>query len=428
MMIRNAASIGIVCASLLGTSRVSTQAETYWPGWLGPNRDGWVAGFEAPSEWPQQLNRVWQVAVGHGYGTPLVAEGRIYQHARVGNDEVLWCLEQNTGKVLWRQATPMPFKMGGGGEAHGKGPKSNALFADGRIFTLSITGVLNARTASTGELLWSKDYSEQFEKSHPYWGASTSPLVDEDRVFVHFGGDDVGTLVAMDVHTGEVVWTYGNDGAAYASPHIAEFQGIRQVVEWNHNDLCGVDSRTGHLLWRYHLPHVGTNQNMPTPAIYGGRVLVGGENRGVRSIEPKLENGLWTVTENWHQKTVSLDMSSAIVNGNHLYGFSHYKMGQLFCLDARTGKVLWTGDGRSGDNATFLAIPDHVIALLDDGELQVLRADGDQTEVVVSYQVGDSPTWSAPVLLDDGFLIKEREQLSFWALPGLKPVDTAPAR
>ena len=75
----------------------------------------------------------------------------------------------------------MPFKIGGGGEYHGKGPKSNPILADGRIFSLSISGVLAAWDAKSGKQLWVRDYSEQFGRA-PYWGASTSPIVSGSRV------------------------------------------------------------------------------------------------------------------------------------------------------------------------------------------------------------------------------------------------------
>ncbi|MBT5709027.1 MAG: serine/threonine protein kinase, partial [Verrucomicrobia bacterium] len=117
-------------------------AATEWTGWLGPERNGWVEGFQPPAQWPDQLQHIWQVPVGMGYGTPLVSGDRIYQHARQGEEEVLWCLSLKTGDTIWRTPTEVPFKMGGGGESHGKGPKSNPTLAHGRIFTMSITGVL----------------------------------------------------------------------------------------------------------------------------------------------------------------------------------------------------------------------------------------------------------------------------------------------
>ena len=257
-------------------------ADVTWPGWLGPKRDGWVPHFEPPAKWPSELKRGWTAKVGDGYGTTAVSGDRLYVHARQKSDEVVWCLDLNDGKPKWRNRYAEPFKEGGGGEPHGKGPKANPTLADGRLFTLSITGVLTAWNADTGAMLWRVDHRSKFGKRpHPYWGATTSPLVVDNRVYLHFGDDKKGFLSAMDVETGREIWRNGKDGAAYSSPLYAEIEGVRQIVEWNHEDLLGVELETGRTLWKYHLPHRGTNQNMPTPSIHDGHILVGGENRGI---------------------------------------------------------------------------------------------------------------------------------------------------
>ena len=389
---------------------------TYWPGWLGPRRDGWVSDFRPPKRWPTTLTKSWQVKVGTGYGSPLVAGNRVYQHARQGGDEVLWCFDLATGKTRWRQSYPAPFKIGGGGEYHGKGPKSSPVMADGRIFTMGITGKLIAWDAASGKRLWSRDYDARFKKSHPYWGASTSPIVDEKRVIVHFGTDERGTLVALDVATGKEIWSQGKDGPSYSSPLLVDIQGVRQVVEWNHRALTGGESRTGKFLWEYPFPHVGSDQNMPTPAFHEGRVLLGGENRGILGLEPRRKDGAWSVKVLWHQKKVALDMSSAVVNGELLYGFSHYNKGRLFCLDIKTGQVLWQGPGRTGRNVMFLSVPGHVVALIDNGQLQVVSANRKSFQPKATYRVAAGGTWAPPVLLGDGVLVKDRDTLTLWSL------------
>lgn len=408
----------LLFAGVISASATELLAEeTYWPGWLGPNRDGWVSHFTAPEAWPHKLTQVWRAEVGTGYGSPLVAHGHIYQHARQNEDEVVWCLDLATGEVLWRQSHPVPFTMGGGGERHGKGPKSSPVLADGRLFTMSITGTLSAWDTKTGDLLWQRNGDDEFGKSHPYWGASTSPVVSGDRVFVHFGTDDAGALVALDVANGEEVWRIGDDGPSYSSPLVAEFAGVPQVVEWNHRALMGVEQSTGQFLWEFPFPHIGSDQNMPTPAIHDGRILLGGENRGILGLVPQLQEGRWTVENGWHQKSVALDMSSAVVNDGLLYGFSHYKSGQFFCLDPKTGEILWAGPGRTGNNVMFLAIPGHIVALIDTGELRIFKASAEDYEPVASYKVASGDTWAPPVVLSDGFLVKDKTTLTRWRLP-----------
>jgi outer membrane protein assembly factor BamB len=359
---------------------------------------------------------VWSVEVGTGYGSPLVVADRIYQHARQGEDEVLMCLDRSNGTVLWRTGFAVPFKTAGGGEYHGNGPKSCPVYADGRLFTMSINGTLSAFDAQSGEKLWQRSYDGEFGVNHPNWGASTSPIVDGEKVIVHFGTDEVGALVALDVVTGEEVWSLGDDGPSYSSPLLADIDGVRQVVEWNHRALVGVDSQTGSLLWEFPFPHVGSDQNMPTPTIHNGRVLLGGENRGIHSIRPELQDGQWTVTDEWHQKKIALDMSSAVINGEYLYGFSHYDSGRLFCLDPKTGEVLWTGPPRTGQNVMFLSAEGLIAALINNGELRILNPSPKEYQPLVSYRVAEDRTWAPPVLLQNAVLIKDHQHLTMWSL------------
>ena len=398
-------------------AQASKSAGVHWPGWLGPKRDGWAPSFKVPGRWPGKLQRGWRVKVGTGYGSPLVASGRVYQHARQGEDEVVWCVDLETGAVKWRESYSAPFKIGGGGERHGKGPKSCPVLADGRLFTMSIAGVLTAWDAASGRRLWRRDYRKRFGKSHPYWGAATSPLVDGARVIAHFGMEEKGALIALDAATGKEVWSQGKDGPCYSSPLLVELGGTRQVIEWNHRVLAGVESESGRLLWEYPFPHETHNQNMPTPVFHKGRVLIGGENRGVHSIEPLYRGGKWTVKKRWSQKAVALDMASAIVNGDLLYGLSHYDKGRFFCLDMETGKLRWMGPPRTGQNAMFLAVPGYVLALVNHGELHIIEATGDGFRKAASYQVANSPTWAPPVLLKRGLLVKDHEALTLWSLP-----------
>lgn len=409
-----------LCLHVVGTEKPkSLVGADYWPGWLGPQRNGWVGDFKPPKQWPEKLKRVWQAKVGIGYGSSLVAGGRVYQHARQGEDEVVWCLDLKTGKVKWRKSYATPFKIGGGAERHGKGPKSSPVFADGRLFVMSITGSLSAWDDTSGKLLWRRGYGSRFKKGHPYWGSSNSPIVDGKRVIAHFGTDEVGMLVALDVETGKEVWTQGKDGTCYSSPLLVEHHGVRQIIEWNHRALVGVESKSGRLLWEHPFPHTSHNQNMPTPSFHGGRVLLGGENRGVHGLEPQMKDGAWTVKKHWSQMKVALDMSSAVVNGSLLYGFSHFGRGRFFCLDPETGKILWQGPERTGENVMFLSIPGHILALINSGELRVIAARGDRYEIIASWRVAENSTWAPPVLLQDRILIKDKETLTLWSLKDL---------
>ncbi|MDG1890833.1 MAG: PQQ-like beta-propeller repeat protein [Verrucomicrobiota bacterium] len=394
-----------------------------WPGLLGSDRNGWVNHFQIPKTWPDVLSLAWKVEVGDGYGTPVLHGDQVYQHARQKEDEVLWRIDFKTGDVVWRQNQATAFQMGSGGESHGKGPKSSPIIANGKIFTLSVSGTICAWDIDSGKLLWQHDENKRFSPPHPYWGASISPIVENGKLLVRLGNDASGLLLALDTHTGQKVWSLGDDGACYSSPIIAEVEGVRQLIEWNHNALIGVDVTSGTPLWRFHLPHLGSNQNMPTPSFHQASesILVGGENRGVRRIQPRRNQGKWVAEEIWHQKRVALDMSTAVLHDNHLFGFSHFDMGQFFCIDLTQGTVRWKGPSRTGENAALLAMPGHIAALINDGTFWILSASPHGFQKLASYQVADLPTWAPPVLWHDSLLVKDRRFLMRWSFNGDAP-------
>ena len=66
--------------ALLSISRLSSLAfseDFHWPGWLGPDRNGWGDQVAPPTRWPERLQRNWQLEVGTGYGSPLVVAGPV---------------------------------------------------------------------------------------------------------------------------------------------------------------------------------------------------------------------------------------------------------------------------------------------------------------------------------------------------------------
>ena len=405
----------LAATTILGSTASANSPS--WSGWRGDGRDAEVADFKVPEAWPEKLDRVWSVEVGDGYATPLVKDGRIYQHAREGGEEVLWCLDAESGKTIWRKAMAIDFVPGRGGEKHGLGPKSTPTLADGRVFTLSISGTLAGWSADDGELLWKRDFRDRFDETHPYWGTATSPVVEDGRLYAHTGSCEKGALFCLDPKTGEDIWVQDQHANCYSSPLVEVVDGVRQLIEFNHHGMCGVDLKTGRLLWESFYPHRGNNQNVPTPVFHGGLFVAGGENRGMFAVRAWREDGKWRAEQAWKHRDVSLEMSSPVISGDVVYGFSHFKTGQFFGLDPASGEVLWRGEARAGDNAQFLSVPGHVLALNDRGELHVMRTSREKCDILRTYPVGDNGTWTAPALTGDALLIKDGDVLVKWRVP-----------
>jgi outer membrane protein assembly factor BamB len=387
-----------------------------WPQWRGPNRDGVVSGFTAPASWPEDLKRVWQVDVGTGHASPVVASGKIYQFSRLDDDEVITCLDPNSGRTLWRKSYPAPYRMNPAARAHGKGPKSTPVVSDGKIFTFGISGILSCYDAATGKPYWQKEFSGDFSSTSPLYGVAMSAMVDHGLLIAHVGGDGDGALTAFEVETGEVRWSWTGDGPAYASPIIAELGGMGQIVTQTEEHIVGIDVTTGKPLWT--IPFTTSyTQNIVTSVVHNGNLITSGLRKGIFAIRVAHRGAEWTTETLWEVNDLSMYMSSPVLVGDLMFGFSHLKRGQFFCLDPATGTVYWVSElsePRQGDNAAILSAGKILFFLTNEAKLIIARAVASGYEILRQYSVAESSTWAHPVIVGNGVLIKDESKLALW--------------
>jgi outer membrane protein assembly factor BamB len=386
-----------------------------WPQWRGPNRDGVAAGFRAPQAWPAELKLKWKVTVGEGHSSPVVAGKRVFIFTRQGEKETLTALDLESGKVVWQDAYEAPYTMNSAARGHGKGPKSTPVVAGGRIYTLGISGILSSYDAQTGKLRWRKEFSREFREGSPWYGAAMSPVVDRGLVIAHVGGHGSGALVALDADTGAVRWHWAGDGPGYASPIVVDVAGTRQVVTQSQENIVGVAAETGKLLWK--LPFTTEyTQNSVTPVAYKDLLIFSGMGTRVFAVRLEKQGEEWKAVEAWRNAEVPMYMSSPVLSGNLLVGMTHRNRGQLFVLDADTGKTLWKGEGRAGENAALLLAGHTLLAQTTDGEIIVANVSEKGLEPARRYRVADSPTWAHPAAAGNRILVKDETSLAVWAV------------
>ena len=401
-----------VLGSVLFSTAVVAQD---WPQWRGPNRDGKVTAVTVPKTWPTALKEQWRVPVGVGHASPVVANGRIYVFARQGEEEVLLSLDAVTGKELWRSSQPIEYKMHEAAVAHGKGPKATPVISKGNVCTFGISGSLSCHDARTGKLKW-RESSAQYASTSPWFGVAMSPVVENGTLIAHLGGHDKGALTAFDVETGKVKWSNDLDGPAYASPMVVTLGGVRQVVNFTQKELIGVDVGNGKLLWR--LPAKSQyEENSVTIVPYKDTLIVSRENLGVSALRLEKQDGQLVPKEIWNTKEPMLYLNSPVLHGNTLFGLSGKKKGQFFAIDADTGKTLWEGPGRMGENAAILNLDGKVVLLLtNEANLIVLPADAKEFAPLAQYTVAKSATWAHPAVFGNRILIKDENSLISYAM------------
>jgi outer membrane protein assembly factor BamB len=373
-----------------------------WPQWRGPNRDGVVHDVTLPREWPKTLKDEWRVTVGEGMSSPVTVGANVYVFTRQKDREVVRCLDVKSGKEIWRsEPYAAPYTPGPGNPGDHK-TRSTPTVAGERLFTLGIGGIFSCLETKTGRLIWRKD-----PKQYPTYGASMSPLVIEDLCIVHLGAQGKGGLTAFDAATGDVKWSHSDVlGPPYSSPIAVDLAGERHVVTMTQGNLMGIAATTGKKLWDVHCPWVGSEKCI-TPVLYKDLIIFADTLRPLRAIRlEKSDKGI-TPRDVWKADGHPLHMSTPVVAGDRLLGFSTHKVGHFFCLDASSGKTLWESGGRMGANAAILNAGSVCLLLTDKGRLIVVKPTSESYEPIVEYQVSDNSTWAHPVFLGDRILIKD---------------------
>jgi outer membrane protein assembly factor BamB len=386
---------------------------TDWPQWRGPNRDGSVPSFTPPKSWPDSLTMRWKVEVGIGYATPVLAGNRVYMFTRREDDEYLTALDAATGKQVWESHYAAPYTLIQAAKPHGLGPKSTPAYANGKLYTFGISGILSAFDAASGRVLWQKPAPAV----GPTFSTSMSPLIDRGLLIVHVGGNNQGALTAFDPDTGNVRWHWDGDGPGYGSPVVAEFSGTRQVVAYTQRNIVGVSAETGELLWKRPLktpPIV----NALTPIVYGQTVIASGTDNGILALRISKQGNQWAAEEAWHNDDTFVQLSNLITVGDALFGLSPQARGKYFFLDAKTGKLLWIGVGGAANNAAIEKAGALLLVLDDGGNLLV--ADGSNPASGFTplhrYKVADTATWAAPAISGNRLFVKDVSSLALWTV------------
>ena len=380
-----------------------------WPQWRGPDRDG-AAPFHEPKVWPEKLTAKWKISVGEGYASPIFAGGRIFEFTRQGDDEVAMSINPADGKILWRQSYPAPFEPVNSAARHGKGPKSTPLYYDEKLYTFGISGILSSFDGATGKVLWRKEYSKDFKGTWPMFGTSMSPVGGEGVVVALVGTNDDGAVVAYDAKSGVQKWIWKGDGPAYASPVMVELDGVKQVVTLTQKYAVGLSLASGDLLWKIDFPG-RSGMNIQTPLRFGERLVLAGDP-GTMLLQLNRQDKSWTTEKVWQVTELTMRFSSPVQKGNLIFGFSNRTSGIFFCVDADTGKTLWTSPPRQGDNASIFISGDLLFLLKDNAELIVARASGTGFEPLHHYEIADSATYASPLMMPGGIVIKDTTTLS----------------
>lgn len=392
-----------------------------WPQWRGPARSGVIkdAGHSL-KELSQEPKVVWEIPVGPGQASPVVAQGRLIFLDGIEGQETAHCVDVSTGKEIWKVAVGPMVEFQ---NAYGEGPRCTPLIDGDRVYVQSCGGEFRCLALADGKAVWGfsfgKDYGatwfgnknpdpESKETASRRHGNNGSAVIDGDRIYVPVGSPSKGTLVAFDKMTGKALWSAGNDNTAYSSVMVATLAGVKQVVHFTADALMGVEASSGKILWREPLK-TGAKRHVATPLIDGDTVTVASTSIGTIRFAISQTNGSFTAKKMWENAQMKVVIGSPIQVGENLFSPGPGAKCDLVCLDAKSGEEKWK-EGGLGDYASITAVNDSLLVLDSTGELRLVSAtNAGYKELGRCHFVGK--TWASPAYANGQLFVKDGSKL-----------------
>ena len=314
-----------------------------WTEFRGPTGQGVVEPAGLPLSWSATENIAWKTVLpGAGWSSPVVAGGRVFVTTGVpspsGPSLRALALDTVTGAILWNTEIFTPEETEEKPVHAKNSPASPTPLVDGDRLFVHFGHHGTASLDRDGKIVW-RNNRLRYDPTH---GNGGSPILAGGRLVFHADGGKTPGVHALNPANGEVVWTSPRKSEAskkfsFCTPLLITVNGKPQIVSPGSGVVSGLDPADGRVIWsaRY-----GEGYSVvPRPVFAHGLVFLstGYDRAELLAIRP---DGAGDVTDThiaWRAFKGAPLTPSPLVVGDDLFTVSD--IGIATCWDARTGKV-----------------------------------------------------------------------------------------
>jgi outer membrane protein assembly factor BamB len=392
-----------------------TEGLADWPNWRGPNFEGKSASTNIVTDWSKGLKKLWHVnylCQGNAtasWSAPVVKGNRLVTTGRDENNDLIFCLNSETGDLIWQGKYEAPAT-----NSHGPGPRATPFIDDDKVYTFGRSGDLVCWQLLDGKMLWRKNVKDE-GGSEPQWGYSSTPLVFEDKVIVQGGGNALA--LAYDKLTGNLLWKSMQGEAGYAAAIPMLIENEHKLLVYHGTGLSCLNPSDGKEIWTAKW-ETDYNVNATTPIISGDLIFhSSGYKMGGQAL--KVTGASYSAL--WKNNAIEAQHTDPVLIDGYLYSYSGESSrmsGQFKCVELLTGKEMWS-TGRIGQGTATFA-DGHLICLDIKGNLYLVKPDPAEFKLVSEMKsaIGDvkHPAWTVPVVANGKLYLRYLQQLICYQL------------
>ena len=412
------------CGLLLVLAVPSRVASEDWPQFRGPTGQGHSSETGLPVEWSETQNVLWKVPVGGGWSSPVIAAGRVWLPAvnatRTSRGEEtnvslrLVGLDVATGREVVNVEV---FKLQYPGAINEKNSRASPTpIVDGERVYVHFGADGTAALATSGTVLWTTRL--RYDSQH---GNGGSPVLYRDLLIINCDGwGDEAYVVALDTQTGKPRWRTSRRrpwSHAYSTPLVIRVGETDQLVSVGAFRTTAYEPLTGKEIWR--VSYGEGFSNVPRPVFGHGLVYIatGFQEPSLMAVRVDGSGDVTRTHVAWTLTRGAPYTPSPLLVGEELYYVSD--TGVLTCVDAKTGQVHW--QQRVGGN--YSASP-----IFADGRVYLLSEEGMTTVFTpgkVFRRLGtnslDGTTLASIAVADRSLFIRTDTHLYRIGVRGAKP-------
>ncbi len=324
-------------------SRVASED---WPQFRGPTGQGHSSEQGLPVEWSETQNVLWKVPIGGGWSSPVIAAGRVWLTAvnatrnTRGEDSVvslrLIGLEVATGREVVNVEV---FKLQSPGAINQKNSRASPTpIVDGERVYVHFGADGTAALTTSGNVLWTTRL--RYDSQH---GNGGSPVLYRDLLIINCDGwGDEAYVVALDTQTGKPRWRTSRRrpwSHAYTTPLVIRAGEVDQLVSVGAFRTAAYEPLTGKEIWR--VSYGEGFSNVPRPVFGHGLVYIatGFQEPSLMAVRVDGSGDVTRTHVAWTLTRGAPYTPSPLLVGEELYYVSD--TGVLSCVDAKTGQMHW---------------------------------------------------------------------------------------
>jgi len=330
---------------LIAGASVLAQAED-WPQFRGPTGQGHATERGLPLEWSETKNIIWKTPVpGLGWSSPTVANGRVWlttvveskeRRGRVSASLRALAFDIATGRELVNVEV---FRLDDAGYVNPKNSRASPtpIVEGDRVF-VHFGAEGTAALSTSGEILWTTHL--RYESQH---GNGGSPTLYRDLLIINCDGNGGDAyVVALDTASGKPRWKTARRrpaDQAYSTPLVITVGQEDQLVSVGAYRAAAYEPLTGQEIWR--VSYGDGFSNVPRPVFGQGLVFIatGFQTPALMAVRPDGKGDVTRTHVAWTITRGAPYTPSPLLVGNDLYYVSD--TGVLSLADAASGQIVW---------------------------------------------------------------------------------------